>query len=51
MNYHTRSHATRLRDVVVVVRVREVVVDFTWDPPWSEARLSEAGRRAMGLPA
>ena len=30
--------------------IREVVVDFTWNPPWSEARLSDAGRRALGLP-
>jgi metal-sulfur cluster biosynthetic enzyme len=29
--------------------VRDVVVDFTWDPPWSQARLSEQGRRALGL--
>ena len=31
--------------------VLQVVVDFTWDPPWSEARLSDAGRRAFDLPA
>ncbi len=29
--------------------VRDVVVDFTWNPPWSIARLSDAGRREMGL--
>jgi metal-sulfur cluster biosynthetic enzyme len=29
--------------------VREVVVNFTWEPPWTAARLTEAGRRAMGL--
>ena len=29
--------------------VRDVIVDFTWDPPWSVARLSDAGRRIMGL--
>ncbi|MBI2825238.1 MAG: hypothetical protein HYX69_11190 [Planctomycetia bacterium] len=29
--------------------VRDVVVDFTWDPPWTSARLSDAGRVAMGL--
>lgn len=31
--------------------VRDVVVDFTWDPPWTSDRLSDAGRRAFGLPA
>ncbi len=29
--------------------VRDVVVSFTWDPPWSAARLSDEGRRALGL--
>ena len=29
--------------------VRDVVVDLTWNPPWTEARLSEAGRRELGL--
>ena len=29
--------------------VRRVVVDFTWEPPWTVARLTDAGRRAMGL--
>ena len=31
--------------------VRDVVVHFTWDPPWSVARMTDAGRRALGLPA
>jgi len=31
--------------------VRDVVVDFTWNPPWSAARLTDAGRQALGLPA
>ncbi len=30
--------------------VRDVVVDFTWNPPWNEARLTAAGRRSLGLP-
>ena len=30
--------------------VRDVVVEFTWDPPWTVARLNDAGRKAMGLP-
>ncbi len=32
--------------------VREVQIDIVWDPPWTKARLSEAGRarlRAMGI--
>jgi metal-sulfur cluster biosynthetic enzyme len=31
--------------------VRDVVVDFTWNPPWTVARLTDAGRRALGLTA
>ena len=31
--------------------VRDVVVDLTWDPPWTPARLTDAGRRALGLDA
>ncbi len=30
--------------------VDEVVVDLTWNPPWTVARLSDAGREALGLP-
>jgi metal-sulfur cluster biosynthetic enzyme len=30
--------------------VTEVVVDMTWEPPWTVDRLSAAGRRALGLP-
>jgi metal-sulfur cluster biosynthetic enzyme len=30
--------------------VREVIVEFTWNPPWTVSRLSDAGRRALGLP-
>jgi metal-sulfur cluster biosynthetic enzyme len=29
--------------------VRDVVVVFTWEPPWSVARLTDAGRQMMGL--
>jgi metal-sulfur cluster biosynthetic enzyme len=29
--------------------VRDVVVDLTWDPPWTPARLTDAGRKALGL--
>ena len=31
--------------------IRDVVVDLTWNPPWTVSRLTEAGRAAMGLPA
>jgi metal-sulfur cluster biosynthetic enzyme len=37
--------------VLRIAGVRDVVVDFTWEPAWSQARLSERGRRAMGLDA
>jgi metal-sulfur cluster biosynthetic enzyme len=29
--------------------VRDVVVDFTWEPPWSTARLTNAGRQVLAL--
>ncbi|MBI4583090.1 MAG: metal-sulfur cluster assembly factor [Planctomycetes bacterium] len=29
--------------------VREVAVSFTWNPPWTAARLTVRGRRALGL--
>jgi metal-sulfur cluster biosynthetic enzyme len=29
--------------------VRDVVVDITWDPPWTPSRMTDAGRRAMRL--
>lgn len=29
--------------------VREIVIENVWDPPWSVNRLTDAGRRAMGL--
>lgn len=29
--------------------VREVVVDFTWDPPWTVHRLSDVARSSLGL--
>jgi metal-sulfur cluster biosynthetic enzyme len=36
--------------VLRLPEVRDVVVDLTWEPPWTVARLTDAGRRAMGLP-
>jgi metal-sulfur cluster biosynthetic enzyme len=29
--------------------VRDVIVDFTWEPEWSAARLTDPGRAALGL--
>ncbi|MCC7262732.1 MAG: metal-sulfur cluster assembly factor [Candidatus Latescibacteria bacterium] len=37
------------RQLLAVPGVREVLVEFTWEPAWSLARLSAAGRAAMGL--
>ncbi len=30
--------------------VKHVLVDFTWNPPWTVSRLTDVGRRALGLP-
>ncbi len=39
-----------IRDQVLTVSgVRDVVVDFTWDPAWSVHRLTAKGRRELGL--
>jgi metal-sulfur cluster biosynthetic enzyme len=37
--------------VLKVPGVRTVDVEFTWNPPWSQALLSDVGRRALGLPS
>ncbi len=37
------------RKLLAVPGVREVLVDFTWEPAWSLARLNATGRAAMGL--
>ncbi len=29
--------------------VQDVVVDLTWNPPWNASRLTDAGRRALGM--
>jgi metal-sulfur cluster biosynthetic enzyme len=29
--------------------VRDVVVEFSWEPPWTSARLTDKGRAALGL--
>jgi metal-sulfur cluster biosynthetic enzyme len=36
--------------VMDVAGVRDVVVEFTWDPAWTTARLSDPARRELGLP-
>jgi metal-sulfur cluster biosynthetic enzyme len=36
--------------VLQVPGVRTVTVELSWEPPWSDARLSEAARKAIGLP-
>lgn len=42
--------ANPIRDQVLKIEgVRDCVVDFTWEPAWTIARLSAAGRREMGL--
>ena len=44
--------ANPIRDRVQQVRgVRDCVVDFTWEPAWTVARLTTAGRKMLGLPA
>jgi metal-sulfur cluster biosynthetic enzyme len=30
--------------------IRDVVVEFTWNPPWTAARLADSARRALLLP-
>ncbi len=29
--------------------VRNIVIEQTWEPPWNSSRLTEAGRKALGL--
>ena len=39
-----------IRDRVLAVDgVRECILDFSWEPEWTAARLTETGRRALGL--
>ena len=40
-----------IRDGLLKLKgVRDVVVEFTWNPPWTVARLTAVGRQALGLP-
>ena len=43
LGQHVRTRLERLPDV------HSVVVDLTWDPPWTPDRLSDAGWGVMGL--
>ena len=36
--------------VLKIPGVRDVVVDLTWEPGWTVARMTDAGRQAIGLP-
>lgn len=38
-----REHVMRIKGI------DDVVVDFTWEPAWTVARLNDTGRKAMGL--
>ncbi len=38
-----REHVLRIKGI------EDVVVDFTWEPAWSVARLNDTGRKALGL--
>jgi len=29
--------------------IRDVLINFTWNPPWTAARLTDAGRKIMGM--
>jgi metal-sulfur cluster biosynthetic enzyme len=39
-----------IRDrLLTIPGVKDVVLDFTWDPGWTAARITDAGRQAIGL--
>jgi metal-sulfur cluster biosynthetic enzyme len=40
-----REHLLKLEGI------KEVIVEFTWNPGWTIARLTDAGRSALGLPS
>ena len=43
---------TPIRQAVLELEgVREVVVECTWEPAWSVARINGRAREALGLPA
>ena len=35
--------------LLAVPGIEDVVVDFTWEPAWSVARMNDVGRKALGL--
>ena len=39
-----------IREHVLKVKgIEDVIVDFTWEPAWSVARVNDVGRKALGL--
>jgi hypothetical protein len=34
-----------------IAGIRHVNVEFTWNPPWTIARLSDTARETLGLPS
>ncbi len=48
--YGSGGNASPVRDVLLKVPgVRRVVVEQTWEPPWNSNRLTDEGRRKLGL--
>lgn len=37
------------RRVATVPSIRKVLVEIVWDPPWDQARMSEAAKLQLGL--
>ena len=46
--YGYLAHPVR-QQLLEVDGVRQVVVNFTWEPPWTASRLTPKGRQMMGL--
>jgi metal-sulfur cluster biosynthetic enzyme len=44
-----RMHAGIREHLLKIERIEEVIVEFTWEPAWTIARMNETGRKAMGL--
>lgn len=50
-SFGSGGNASPVRDVLLKVPgVRHVVVEPTWEPPWNSNRLTDEGRRKLGLP-
>ncbi len=49
-SYGSGGNSSPVRDVLLKVPgVRHVVVEQTWEPPWNANRLTDEGRRKLGL--